>query len=58
MVSPVVRYLFREARSHMLGLVLRAQIPLSPPSESAEHPAFGGRGMLFLLAFDVGFGRG
>ena len=57
MASPVVRYLFREARSHTLGLVVRAEIPLSPPPESAEHPAYGGRGMLFLLGFDAGFGR-
>ena len=59
MLSPVVRYLFREARSHTLGLVLRAEIPLSLPPANTEFPvSYKGRGMLFLLAFDVGFGRG
>ena len=58
MLSPVVRYLLREKQSHTLGLVLRAQIPLSGARESSEHPHYTAHGMLFLVAFDVGFGRG
>jgi hypothetical protein len=60
MASPVARYLFREAHSHTLGLVVRAQIPVSslPPQNTEVPVSYDGRGMLFLLAFDVGVGRG
>lgn len=55
LLSPVVRFLFREATSVPVGVVLRAEVPLLEPSGSA-FGYFTGWGTQVLLGLDVGLG--
>ena len=56
MLSPVVRYLFRDGPGWTMGATLRAAIPLHVPSGDwfGHHT---GRAVLYLVGFDVALGR-
>jgi hypothetical protein len=55
LLSPVVRYLFRETTRYPVGVVLRGEVPLFEPSGSAWG-YYTGWGSQVLLGFDVGVG--
>lgn len=58
MVSPVVRYLFRDGPSVTIGASLRALIPLSVPRSEVCFGYCTGFGSVLLGGVEVGIGRG
>jgi hypothetical protein len=55
LLSPVVRFLFREATHVPIGLVLRGEVPVAQPHGEAWGD-FVGYGTQVMLGLDVGAG--
>lgn len=55
LLSPVVRYLFRDGPGWTMGVTARAVIPLHVPSGD-WFGYYSGRAVLYLVGFDVGLG--
>jgi hypothetical protein len=58
MISPVVRYLFRDGPSVTIGASLRALVPLSVPSGDSCFGYCTGFGSVMLGGVEFGIGRG
>jgi hypothetical protein len=56
MVSPVLRYLFRDRPTHTVGIFIRGEVPVGSAEGGGSHIT--DHGMAFLFGLDLAGGRG